>query len=146
MKKHTEELERMEVLKSVTEPTDWINSHVVMRKGKKLRLCTDPKDLNKAFKRSHYSIPMIKEILPCLSKVKMFSVADAKYGFWQVKLDQKNSFLTTFSTPFRRYHWLRLSFGSSPASKEYQRRQHEVIEGLPDIHNNGKKYFDHCAR
>ena len=86
----------MEVLTKVTEPTDWISSHVVVRKGRKLRLCIDLKDLNKALKRSHYPIPTIEEILPELSKAKVFSVADAKNGFWQVKLDQKSSFLTTF--------------------------------------------------
>ena len=108
---------------------------MVVRKGRKLRLCIDPKDLNKALKRSHYPIPTIEEILPELSKAKVFSVADAKNGFWQVKLDQKSSFLTTFWTPFGRYRWLRMPFGISPASEEYQRRQHEVIEGLPGIHN-----------
>ena len=111
----------MEVLTKITEPNDWISSHVVVRKGRKLRLCIDPKDLNKALKRSHYPIPTIEEILPELSKAKVFSVADAKNGFWQVKLDQKSSFLTTFWTPFGRYRWLRMPFGISPASEEYQR-------------------------
>ena len=34
LKKHIEELEKKEVLKKVTEPTYWISSHVVVRKGK----------------------------------------------------------------------------------------------------------------
>ena len=51
LKAHIEELERMQVLKKVTEPTDWISSEVVVHKGNKLRLCIDPKDLNKALKR-----------------------------------------------------------------------------------------------
>ena len=58
-----------------------------------------------------------------------------KNGFWQVKMDQKSRFLTTFWTPFGRYCWLRMSFGISSASEEYQWRQHEAIEGLPGIHN-----------
>eukprot|EP00794_Sanderia_malayensis_P002126 gene2126-2413_t len=49
LKKHIEDLEKMKVVKKVTEPTDWISSQVVVRKGKMLRLCIDPKDLNKAF-------------------------------------------------------------------------------------------------
>jgi len=71
----------MQVVKKVTEPTDWISSEVVVWKGNKLRLCIDPKDLNKALKRSHYPIPTIEEILPELTKAKVFSVADAKNGF-----------------------------------------------------------------
>ena len=41
--KHIEELENMQVLKKVPEPTDWISSEVVVGKGNKLRLCIDPK-------------------------------------------------------------------------------------------------------
>ena len=91
LKAHIEELEKMQVLKKVTEPTDWISSEVVVRKGNKLRLCIDPKDLNKALKRSHYPMPTIEEILPELSKAKVFSVADARNGFWQLKLDAPSS-------------------------------------------------------
>ena len=134
LKKHIDELEKMEVLKKVSEPTDWISSQVVVRKGPKLRLCIDPKDLNKALKRSHYPMPTIEEILPELAKAKIFSVADAKNGFWQVKLDEPSSFLTTFWTPFGRYRWLRMPFGIATAPEEYQRRQHEVLEGLVGVH------------
>ena len=80
LKKHIEQLEKMEVLKKVAEPTDWISSEVVVRKGYKLRLCIDPEDLNKALKRSHYPMPTIEEILPELTKAKVFSVADASNG------------------------------------------------------------------
>jgi hypothetical protein len=79
-------------------------------------------------------MPTIEEILPELAKAKVFSVADAKNGFWQVKLDEASSYLTTFWTPFGRYRWLRISFGIATAPEEYQRRQHEVLEGLPGIH------------
>lgn len=33
---HIEELEKMQVLKKVTEPTDWISSEVAVHKGNKL--------------------------------------------------------------------------------------------------------------
>ena len=59
---------------------------VIVKKPNKLRICLDPKDLNKAIKRSHYPIPTIDNILPQLSKAKVFSVLDAKDG--------KNSNLT----------------------------------------------------
>ena len=95
LKAHIEELEKIQVLKRVAQPTK-----VVVRKEDKLQLRIDPKDLNKALKRSHYPMPMIEEILPELSKVKVFSVADARHGFWQVKLDELSSYLTTFWTTF----------------------------------------------
>lgn len=123
------------VLAKVTEPTEWISSMVVVRKPNKIRICLDPKNLNTALRRSHYQIPTIEEILPRLGKAKVFSTLDAKDGFWQVKLDEESSYLTTFWTPKGRYRWLRMPFGIATAPEEYQRRQHEVLEGLPGVEN-----------
>ena len=55
-------------------------------------------------------------------------------GFGRKKLDKPSSYLTTFWTPFGRYRWLRMPFGIATAPEEYQRRQHEVLEGLPGIY------------
>ena len=48
-------------------------------------------------------MPKIDEITPELSKAKVFSVADARHGLWQVKLDKPSRYSTTFWTPFGRY-------------------------------------------
>ena len=60
-----------------------------MVKPNKLRICIDPKDLNRAIKRRHYPLSTIEEVATKLSKAKMFSVLDAKSGFWEVPLSQK---------------------------------------------------------
>ena len=134
LKKKIEELEQKQVLAKVTKPSNWISSMVAIRKPSgKLRIYIDPKDLNQALKRSHYPMPTIEEVLPRLSNAKVFSVLDAKDGFWQVKLQEESSYLTTFWTPFGRFHWLRMLFGISTAPEEFQRRQHEVLEGLPGV-------------
>ena len=73
---------------------------VVKKSNKKLRICIDPKDLNKAIRRPHYNMPTIDDMAPDLTKAKVFSVVDAKDGFWQVKLTDKSSYCTTFNTPF----------------------------------------------
>ncbi|XP_041472642.1 uncharacterized protein K02A2.6-like [Lytechinus variegatus] len=133
LKDKISELEEKGVIKKVTTPTEWISSMVAVKKPGKLRICIDPKDLNKALKRSHYPMPTIEEILPQLSQAKVFTILDAKDGYWQVKLDKESSFLTTFWTPFGRYRWLRMPFGIATAPEEYQRRQHEVVQGLPGV-------------
>ena len=63
LKAHIEGLEKMGVLKKVTEPTKWISSQVAVRKKSKLRLCIDPKDLIK-----HRNTP----ITPCQQLKKSF--------------------------------------------------------------------------
>ena len=43
------------IIQKVDEPTDWVSSIVyVCKSNGKLRLCLDPKDLNKAIMRYHY--------------------------------------------------------------------------------------------
>ena len=87
----------------------------------------------KALKRNHYPLGTIEDILPELAKARVFSVADVKNGFWHIQLDTESSNLTTFSTPWGRYKWLRMPFGISPAPEEFQRRLNEALEGLDGI-------------
>ena len=58
---------------------------------------------------------------------------DAKCGFWQVKQDEKSSYLTTMNTPFGRYRWLRMPFAINSAPEVWQQRMHELVEGLTDV-------------
>ena len=75
-----------EILKPVDTPTDWASSIVVVMKSNgKIRLCIDPKPLNQALKCNCYPLPVIDDLLPELSKAKVFSVVDAKNGFWHVQ-------------------------------------------------------------
>ncbi|UYV81857.1 hypothetical protein LAZ67_20002706, partial [Cordylochernes scorpioides] len=60
-------------------------------------------------------------------------VVDTKDGFWNVKLSEESSNLTTFWTPFGRYKFLRMPFGLKTASEEYQRRLYEIFQGLEGI-------------
>ena len=114
----------------VNEPTDWVSSMVTVVKPNKLRTCIDPKDLNRAIKRSHYPMPTIEEVATKLSKAKVFTVLDAKSGFWQIKLEEESSMLTTFNTPFGRFRWLRMPFGICSAPEEFQRRMNNTFENL----------------
>ena len=92
---------KADILAPVSEPTRWVLSMVVVeKKNNKIRICYDPGDLNRAIMRSHYPLPTIEQVAAHLNKAKVFTVLDAKTGFWQVKLDQQSSYLTTFNTPF----------------------------------------------
>ncbi|XP_070535144.1 uncharacterized protein [Ptychodera flava] len=93
----------------------------------------EKQDLNKAIRRPKYQLPTVDELLPKLAKAKIFTVLDAKDGFFQVKLDEPSSYLTTFWTPFGRYRYLRMPQGISSAPEEYQRRQNEVLAGLNGV-------------
>jgi hypothetical protein len=56
-KKTLAEMEEKGVIKKADQPTDWVSSLVIAEKPKtgKFRICLDPRDLNKAIKREHFS-------------------------------------------------------------------------------------------
>ena len=66
----------------------------------KVRLCLDPRNLNKAIQREHYPMKTVEEVAAELSDAKVFSVLDATSGFWHIKLDEKSSELLTFNSAF----------------------------------------------
>lgn len=48
-------MEPENIIKAVSEPTEWVNSMVVVaKKNKDLRICIDPRDLNKVIKREYF--------------------------------------------------------------------------------------------
>ena len=133
--KKIDKLNEQKIVAKVNEPTDWISSMVVVKKrqSNKLCICIDLHDLNQALQRPCYPQPTIENILPQLSKARVFSVLDAKYGFWQVKLDEETSYLTAFWSHCGRLRWLRMSFGINTTLEEYQRKQTEHVADLPDV-------------
>ena len=135
VKAKLDEMVKRGILTPVTVPTKWSSNMVVVEKPHKIRLCLDPQRLNQAIQRPLYPIPTVEEILPSLRKAKLLSVFDALDVFTQIRLDEESSFLTTMQTPFGRYRWLRMPYGICSAPEEYQRRQHEILEGLNGVEN-----------
>jgi hypothetical protein len=134
LKAELDSLVKQGIIKQVSQPTPWVSSLVVIDRPEKLRICTDLRTLNEAVKREHYPLPTIEDILPKLGKAKVFSVFDAKNGYWHIELDQDSSLLTTFQTPFGRYSWLRLPMGIKSGAEVFQQHQDQVIEGLRQTH------------
>ena len=87
------ELERLESEGILKVVTDWQETDWLRKPTGKLRICIDPKDLNKATRRSHYPIPTIDEILPDLREARVFSVFDVRNRFWHLELDEESSLL-----------------------------------------------------
>jgi len=90
----------MKVIENINAPTSWINSIViVIKKNNKLRICLDPRNLNKAIKSSHYPLPSFENVKSRLNGSCYFSTLDASSGFWMVPLDEESANLGTFNTP-----------------------------------------------
>lgn len=132
------ELHRMEnngIIKKVTEPTDWVNSMHAVEKPKtgKLRIVLDPKYLNDNIRRPHYPMQTLDDVTSRLADAKFFSILDITHAYWSVELDDESSYLTTFSSPFGRWRFLRLPFGIKSSQDIFQQKIDEIFEGLTGI-------------
>ena len=132
LKAKLDSMESQGVIKRVTAPTDWVNSMVTSRNSNgKLRVCLDPKDLNKCIKRSHHKTPTLEEMTYQLSGAQFFSKLDAKNGYWSVVLDESSALLTTFNTPFGQYYYQRMPFGLVMSQDVFQAKMDQFLENCP---------------
>ena len=96
------ELQKMEeqgIITSQVEPTPWVSSVTYPRKANgKIRICLDPKDLNKAIIRECHKCPTLEEIAHRLSGSAVYTKIDAMKAFMQLHLTKSASLLTTFNT------------------------------------------------
>ena len=111
-KKELQQLCNERIITPVQEHTEWTNSIVNVRKAEgSLRLCLDPKDLNKNIERNQYYTRTIDNLSAELHRSKYFTLKDAKSGYWMVQLDRESSQLMMFKTPWGKYRWLWLPLG-----------------------------------
>ena len=135
------ELEKMiadDIITEVKESTDWVNSIVCSVKEtpdgkKKVRLCLDPKDLNKNICCEHYYSRTIDEILPLLHGKRYFAVVDTVKGYWHVEVDLESSLLCNFNTPFGRCRFKRLPFGIVVSQDIFQRKLDDIYKNIPNV-------------
>ena len=73
MKIELDRMESLNVIEKVTHPTDWASKIVVVEKSNgKLRLCLDPRNLNKAIKQEHFQLPTVGDIMAKILVPKYF--------------------------------------------------------------------------
>ena len=136
IKRELEDMEARGIIAKVQEgePTAWVNSLVYRRKANgTLRICLDPKDLNKAIRREHHVTATLEEILPKLAGAQVFSIVDVKCGYWNVELDEESTYLTTFNSPFGRYRFLRMPFGLKMSQDIFQAKIDQTFEGCQGV-------------
>ena len=85
----------------ISEPIEWLNSFVCMKKSNgKIRLCLDPTHLNRWIIRPRHISKLADDVFHNLNGAKFFTVVDSTSSFYNHKLDEESSKLTTFGTPF----------------------------------------------
>ena len=71
LKEKLDDMESSNIIKAVDEPTEWVNNIVIaQKKDGSLRICLDPKELNKSIKREHFEIPTFDQVVQQLGNKK----------------------------------------------------------------------------
>ena len=96
VKEELDDMEKQGVARKLKEPTDLVNSVAIVEKPNgSLRICLDPRHLNKAIKREHFQLPSIEDIT-----TRMANTCSANWGYWHIplNLDKEIQLLTIFNS------------------------------------------------
>ena len=153
IKKELAEMVWQRIITKQTEPTPWVSSLMYPKKANgKLRICLDPKDLNKAIIHENHKAPTLEEIAHVLTGATRFSKVDGNKAFFGMHLTEEASLLTTFNTHLRRYRFLHVPFGLKMSQDIFQMRMDDIVAQCPSvlaIHDDvfiyGKNNRDHDA-
>ena len=122
------------IITKQTEPTPWVSSLKYPKKANsKLRICLDPKDLNKAIIHENHKAPTLKEIVHVLTGATRFSKVDGNKAFFGMHLSEEASLLTMFNTHLRRYRFLHVPFGLKMSQDIFQMRMDDIVAQCPSV-------------
>jgi hypothetical protein len=87
----------------------------VKKKDQSLRLCVDYRPLNAVTVKNKYPLPRIDILFDQLAGARVFSKVDLHSGYHQIKIYPEDVPKTVFSTKYRLYEYLVISFGLTNA-------------------------------
>ena len=144
-KEEIESLVKQGILEEVKEHTDCVNSYVIVEKDtgnqhvpndtvkKKLRICLDPRDPNKALEREPYHTRSVDEITAKLQGMTVFTIVDFKKGYWMVVLHPDSRRLTCMALPFGRFQLTHLPMGTVVAQDIFQSKLDAIFIGMEGV-------------
>ena len=105
----------------INEAMDWVHNLVLVRKPNgKLRVCLDPRTINKALRFNVHNSHTFQDISSSIRGVKKISKIDANSDFWTLLMSQESQLLTTFNTPWGRFCFMKMPFGLNQAQYFFQ--------------------------
>ena len=132
LKKELDKMEQEGIIRACSETTEWVHNLVtVVKKDGTLRLCLDPRNLNRYLIRNIHYTASWEDVQHSFRNGQYFSTLDAKSGYWTKQLDEQSQLLTAFNTPFKKYCFVRLPFGLSASSEIFCEHMDRILAGIP---------------
>jgi hypothetical protein len=99
----------------------------VKKKDQSLCMCVDYRPLNAVTIKNKYLLPRTDILFDHLSKAKVFSKIDLRFGYHQIKIHPKDIPKTAFSTRYGLYEYLVMSFGLTNAPTRFMYLMNSVF-------------------
>src|SRR5713101_7602162 len=120
--------------------TEWVSNPVPVDKKKgTIRICTEFRDLNKAYPKDNYPTPFIDQIIDACARSEVFSFMDGFYGYNQIQIEPEDQHKTTFICPWGTFAYKKMPFGLKNVGATFQ---WEMNFSFHDIKAIVEPYFD----
>jgi hypothetical protein len=106
----------------------------VHKKDGTLRMCVDYRALNKATVKNWYPLPRIDDLFDCLSRAKVFSRIDLRFGYYQIRIAKGDDEKTACHTRYGSYEFLVMPFRLTNAPATFCTLMNDIFrEWLDDF-------------
>ncbi|CAL0318658.1 unnamed protein product [Lupinus luteus] len=120
---------------------DWVaNVVAVPKKGGKLRICVDYRDLNKAIPEDDFSVPHIDVLVDSTADHALFSFMDGYSGYHHIKMAPEDINKTMFITLWGTFCYQVMPFGLKNVMATYQRAMVTLFHDM--MHKEIEIYVD----
>lgn len=98
-----------------------------------LRLCIDYRALNAITKKQHYPLPLFDDLMPKLSKAKLYTHIDLPDAYHLVRIRKGDEHKTAFRCKFGGYEYRVVSFGLCNAPAAFQHFMNDIFKDMLGI-------------
>ncbi len=113
--------------------SEWASpAFIIPKKDGRIHQITDLHSLNKAIIHKQYPLPIIMDMLDCISGYKFFTKLDISMQYYTFELDEPSQELCVIVMPFGKYKYKPLPMGLKCAPDFAQKVMEEVLCNVED--------------
>ena len=128
-----EEIEKLLAAKVIhTSCSSWSAPIIVVPKGDGGKcLVIDYRALNKVTRKFTWPMPKGEDIFSKLNGATYFTTLDLRAGYHHIPLDTPSIPKTAFSSPFRKFEYVKVPFGLAQAPAYFQELMTGILKDFP---------------